>query len=106
MQWQQATSSLLVNNEKDSASNKRIDIRIQQRNGKKCITTVSGLGSDLDYKRILHVLKKSFACNGKLIEDKEFGTVLLFQGDQRENIIFFLTSEDLATKDQIRIHGT
>ena len=34
------------------------DIRIQQRNGRKSLTTVAGLSTDLDLKKILKYLKK------------------------------------------------
>ena len=34
------------------------DIRIQQRNGKKSLTTVTGLPADLDFKKILKAFKK------------------------------------------------
>lgn len=40
--------------EQAQASSK-VHIRVQQRNGRKCITTVAGLGEDLDVKRILKV---------------------------------------------------
>jgi hypothetical protein len=34
------------------------DIRIQQRNNKKTLTTLQGLPNDLDFKRILKAFKK------------------------------------------------
>ena len=39
-------------------------VRIQQRNGRKCLTTVQGLDNDLDLKRICKAMKKAFNCNG------------------------------------------
>ena len=41
-----------------------VHIRVQQRNGRKCITTVQGLNQDLDLKKILKALKKQECCNG------------------------------------------
>ncbi len=41
-----------------------IHIRVQQRNGRKCITTVQGLDSALDLKKILKAIKKAECCNG------------------------------------------
>ena len=35
-----------------------IHIRIQQRNGRKSLTTCQGLANDLDVKRILKAIKK------------------------------------------------
>ena len=43
---------------------KLIHIRVQQRNGRKCITTVQGLDSQLDLKKILKAIKKAECCNG------------------------------------------
>ena len=36
----------------------KVHIRVQQRNGRKCITTVQGLADDLDVKRICKAFKK------------------------------------------------
>ena len=42
----------------DSINNDLVHIRVQQRNGRKCITTVQGLNQELDLKKILKTLKK------------------------------------------------
>ena len=34
------------------SSEEKVHVRVQQRNGRKCITTVAGLDDDLDIKRI------------------------------------------------------
>lgn len=39
----------------DRARLKKVHIRVQQRNGRKNITTVQGLDDDLDLKRIMKV---------------------------------------------------
>ena len=41
-----------------------IHIHIQQRNGKKSLTTVQGLKKESGYEKILKDLKKEFCCNG------------------------------------------
>ena len=38
----------------------KVHVRVQQRSGRKCITTVQGLADDLDLKRILKAFKKNF----------------------------------------------
>jgi len=82
-----------------------IHIRIQQRNGRKTLTTVQGLPVAFDPKRILKVLKKDFACNGTLIEDSELGQVIQLQGDQRVKVRDFIVKE-LEIKDtNVKIHG-
>lgn len=40
----------------------KVHVRVQQRSGRKCITTVQGLADDLDLKRILKAFKKNFRC--------------------------------------------
>lgn len=44
--------------EKKSEKHSVVHIRIQQRNGRKSLTLVQGLASDLDLKKILKALKK------------------------------------------------
>jgi len=39
-----------------------IHIRIQQRNGRKTLTTVQGISSEFDLKRIVKVAKKVWSC--------------------------------------------
>ncbi|KAL3897346.1 MAG: hypothetical protein SGPRY_013073, partial [Prymnesium sp.] len=67
-----------------------VHIRVQQRNGRKCITTVQGLNADLDMKKIVKAIKKAHSCNGTIVEDDDMGQVLQFQGDQRDAIFQFL----------------
>ncbi|KAG5881767.1 hypothetical protein JTB14_005530 [Gonioctena quinquepunctata] len=70
----------------DDVQDGLVHIRIQQRNGRKTLTTVQGLSSEYDLKKIVRACKKEFACNGTVIEHPEYGEVLQLQGDQRENI--------------------
>jgi len=82
----------------------KIHIRIQQRNGRKTLTTVQGLPSVLDFKKILKVVKKEFACNGTIIDD-EAGQVIQLQGDQRKQLKGFLVNELEINGDDIKVHG-
>lgn len=82
-----------------------VHIRIQQRNGKKSLTTVQGLRKEFSYEKILKDLKKEFCCNGNVVQDKELGKVIQLQGDQRKNVSQFLINAGLVNKDQIKIHG-
>ncbi|KAJ6982500.1 protein translation factor SUI1 [Populus alba x Populus x berolinensis] len=81
-----------------------VHIRIQQRNGKKSLTTVQGLPKELSYEKILKTLKKDFCCNGNVVQDKELGKVIQLQGDQRKNVQNFLVNQNIVKKDQIKIH--
>ncbi|CAG7723364.1 unnamed protein product, partial [Allacma fusca] len=80
----------------DSVQDGFVHIRIQQRNGRKTLTTVQGLSAEYDLKKIVRACKKEFACNGTIIEHSEYGEVLQLQGDQRENICQWLTKTGLA----------
>mmetsp|Transcript_57208 Transcript_57208/g.119625 ORF Transcript_57208/g.119625 Transcript_57208/m.119625 type:complete len:116 (-) Transcript_57208:269-616(-) len=83
-----------------------VHIRIQQRNGRKSITTVTGLSKALDLKRILKAIKKEHCCNGTVLKDEDTGTeVLQFQGDQRDPVKTFLLKEEICEKDNIKVHG-
>ena len=88
---------------------KKIHLRTQQRNGKKCITTVQGLDDDLDIKRIAKAMRKQFNCNGSIDEHEEYGQIIQLQGDQRDNVIEWLIEQEILTKqeaeDRIVKHG-
>ena len=53
-----------------------VHVRIQQRNGRKSLTTVQGLKKEFSYNKILKDLKKEFCCNGTVVQDPELGQVL------------------------------
>ncbi|KAF9345594.1 Eukaryotic translation initiation factor eIF-1 [Mortierella sp. NVP85] len=89
----------------DTNQQEYIHIRIQQRNGRKTLTTIQGLPKNLDKKRLLKVFKKDFACNGTLVEDEELGSIIQLQGDQRTKVSGLLTTEGGVDKKQIKIHG-
>ncbi|OLY78899.1 Protein translation factor sui1 [Smittium mucronatum] len=82
-----------------------IHIRIQQRNGRKTITSLQGLPEEFDQKRLLKAFKKVFACNGTIVDDEDLGQVIQLQGDQRTNIRDFLVDEKIYKKEMIKVHG-
>ncbi|CAL5408413.1 unnamed protein product [Camellia sinensis] len=73
-----------------AGSKEYVHIRIQQRNGRKSLTTVQGLKKEFSYNKILKDLKKEFCCNGTVVQDPELGQVIQLQGDQRKNVSAFL----------------
>ncbi|CAL9060294.1 unnamed protein product [Musa banksii] len=82
-----------------------VHIRIQQRNGRKSLTTVQGLKKEFSYNKILKDLKKEFCCNGTVVQDPELGQVIQLQGDQRKNASNFLVQAGIVKKEHIKIHG-
>jgi len=91
----------------DTELNKRnkVHIRIQQRNGRKSITTIQGLASDLDLYKILQSLKKNFKCNGSVSRHKQYGDIIQLQGDQRESCKNFLVDHEIVQAADVEIHG-
>uniref|UniRef100_A0A1I7Y5K3 SUI1 domain-containing protein n=1 Tax=Steinernema glaseri TaxID=37863 RepID=A0A1I7Y5K3_9BILA len=80
-------------------------IRIQQRNGRKTITTVAGIPDEYDLPKILRYLKKKYNCNGTVVEDKEHGSVIQLTGDQRQNAKDLLTKVGVVKDSFCKIHG-
>jgi len=95
----------LGDEQEESAQKEDIHIRIQQRNGRKSLTTIQGISQNYDLKKIIKVVKKEFHCNGTVVEHSEYGEVLQLQGDQRKKMKQFLTQTGLASSDQIKVHG-
>merc|ERR1711862_662788 len=74
----------------------KVHVRVQQRNGRKCITTVAGLADDLDMKRICKAFKKNFSCNGAIQIDEEDKEVIQLSGDQRTQVKSFLVDQEIC----------
>ena len=95
-----------VNEEKDgSVQTEDIHIRIQQRNGRKTLTTVQGISDAYDLKKLIRYVKKQFHCNGTIVDHSEYGQVIQLQGDTRDQMKNFLLEIKIARSDQIKVHG-
>ena len=83
-----------------------IEIYVKQRNGRKCITTVEGLGNDKDkLKNISKQLRKKMSCSGTVDKNKETGKMFLkFSGQDINTIVNYLVKINYS-KEDIRIHG-
>ncbi|GKY94672.1 hypothetical protein MPSEU_000432600 [Mayamaea pseudoterrestris] len=88
-----------------ASADEKVHVRVQQRNGRKCITTVAGLADDLDVKRICKAFKKNFSCNGAVQKDAEVGDVIQLSGDQRTVVKQFLVDQEICHGEQIVLHG-
>ena len=96
---------LMVTKKESGKDSSKIHVRVQQRNGRTCITTVQGLAEDLDLKKLAKALKKTFQCNGCVNQDPELGEILQLSGDQRTNVRDFFVDQEVCWDDQIVIHG-
>jgi len=92
-------------NDESGVGSSKVHVRVQQRNGRKCISTVQGLADDLDIKRILKAFKKNFSCNGAIVKDEELGEIIQLSGDQRTNVKNFLVDQEICLDSQIVLHG-
>ena len=92
-----------VNNDESSSTN--IEIYVKQRNGRKCITTVLGLGNDKDkLKAISKELGKMMSCSGSVKKDNQGDLYLKFSGKNIQKIRDYLLTLNYKEED-IHIHG-
>lgn len=89
----------------DERDSTKIHLRIQQRTGRKSITIIQGLASDLDSVKIAKFLKKTFKCNGSITTDPEYGEIITLSGDQRANVREFFIDQEICLESQIVVHG-
>ena len=82
-----------------------VHIRVQKRNGRKCITTISGIDPKIDLKKVLKSFKKDLSCNGSIASDEQFGEVIQVQGDQRMAVAEFFVAQKICKKSNIKVHG-
>ncbi|KAJ1880742.1 Eukaryotic translation initiation factor eIF-1 [Kickxella alabastrina] len=90
---------------KDEVEEFKIHIRIQQRNGRKTVTTMQGLPEIFDHKKLVKYFKSQFACIGTVVADEEHGSIIQLSGDHRIPLKEFLISEGIANKNNVKVHG-
>jgi len=86
-------------------SQNKVTISVQQRNGRKSITSISGMAEDLDLKKILSYVKKTYNCNGSIVKNDKLGLIITLSGDQKDNMYNFLIDEEINKKDEIILKG-
>ena len=82
-----------------------VTISVQKRNGRQCITTISGMAEDLDLKKIISYFKKTYSCNGSILKDEKYGEVITLSGDQKDNMYNFLINEEINKREDIIVKG-
>ena len=86
----------------------KINIRIQQRNGRKSWTIVEGLSNikNFNFKKTSKYLKKQLCCNATIkTSDVDGSKILQFQGDHRKDIKEYLIIVKKILEKNIIIHG-
>jgi translation initiation factor 1 len=82
-----------------------VHLRVQQRNGRKTLTTVQGISAGFNHARILRDLKRDLCCSGVIVEDEDLGKIIQLQGDHRKCVAAFLVKAGMARKENVKIHG-
>ena len=49
--------------------------------------------------------KKTYNCNGTILDDEKFGNVITLTGNQTDNVYNFFIAEEIYNKDNIIIKG-
>jgi translation initiation factor 1 len=97
------------NNKSTNAENtasESIDIHVKQRNGRKRITTVEGLGNDKDnLKSISKELRKKMSCSGSVNSNDDGEYFIKFSGKNTAVIIQYLMEKLHYKREQIHVHG-
>ncbi|CAG9332410.1 unnamed protein product [Blepharisma stoltei] len=98
--------SNLPNDFEEPTSTNYVHIRIQQRNNRKCLTLIEGMPADIDLKKVLRYFKKTFSCNGTIVNNEENDEkIIQLTGDNRSQVAEFLKEECIVPEDCIKIHG-
>lgn len=86
----------------------KIHIRYQKI-GPRALTIIEGLDDDLDQKRIAKSMAKGFSCSTSIHQNKEGNDIIQLQGDQRENVVQWLLSQEIITekdrRERLVVHG-
>ncbi len=82
-----------------------VHVRITQRTARKSVTTIEGLNPRISANKVLRHFKKTFSCNGFIIDHEELGQIIQLQGDQRDKVSKFLLEEKLTRKANLKLHG-
>ena len=85
---------------------KEVHIRVQQRNGRKCITTVSNLNQHINFETVIKYAKERWGCSGVVIPSHEKGKILQLQGNLAEALTEFLVTERLALANNIKVFSS
>ena len=93
------------NNLFDDNLTSKLTISVQQRNNSRCITIISEIAKDLDLKKLLKYFKKTYNCNGTILDDEKFGNIITLTGNQTDNVYNFFIAEEIYDKDNIIIKG-
>jgi translation initiation factor SUI1 len=83
----------------------KIHIWFHRQSRHRATTTIEALDDDLDLERICRYMRRSFSCNGCVLDENK----IQLQGDQRDAVRTWLVQEEVLTekeaKERIVVHG-
>ena len=89
--------------------NNIVHLRLQQRNGRKCITIIEGLveNEEFSLKTLSKSLRKLLNCSASIIVDtkNEDKKIIQLSGDKRDDVKKYLINYKIADSINIKIHG-
>lgn len=96
------------NDNKDTLNqlDNNIDIKVSQRNGRKCITTIHGLHFDkVILKNYAKDLRKLLGCSCSIDKDEQDEVYLKLSGKDTTKICQYLIEKLDIKKENIIVHG-
>lgn len=95
-----------IDGEEDNSINKlKIEVTLQPMGGKK-VTIITGLGNETECKKHCKNLKIKLGVGGSVKKDEKTSLyVIITQGDNRIQVLDYLTKTVGLHKGQINVHG-
>lgn len=98
-------SSILDDDETEIKNFENIHIITRKLNSRNFLTFITGIDEKYDYNLILLDLKKEFACNGAVINNKTYGKIIQLNGNHKDKVAQYLINSKIATKEMIKLQG-
>ena len=74
--------------------------------GRKRLTLIEGIPTDIDLKKVLKYFKRTFNVGGAIKKDEDSGGfVIQLTGDKRNDVKAFFIEEQIVGKDSVVTHG-
>jgi translation initiation factor 1 len=86
-------------------NNKKIHIRIRQRNGRQSFTIIENLSDTVDLSSLAQKMRQTLHCNAFVKNDDLIGKYIQLFGDQRVTVKKILINNKIADDSNIVVHG-
>lgn len=81
-----------------------IHIYLAKRKSRKHMTKITNILSNT-IQDISKQIRKDLSCSASIVEDEKLGKIIQIQGNFCEKIVSFLTTNNIATIENIKLHG-